>query len=122
VKCQVCGTKTGDSSFTDKGFNYWKEGATKIYEHSLSKSHRAAANFVAQKNRTSVAAQLNTQLLKDQEVCRKRLVAELNVIMFLMQSTVAYNCVLIDCSICSARCCEYLNFRVGNKNLRCDFN
>lgn len=89
VKCQVCGTKTGDSSFTDKGFNYWKEGATKIYEHSLSKSHRAAANFVAQKNRTSVAAQLNTQLLKDQEVCRKRLVAELNVIVFLMRQGLA---------------------------------
>lgn len=89
VKCRVFGTKTVDSSFTDKGFSNWKDGATKIYEHSLSMSHRAAASFAAQKNQMSIAAQLNTQLAKDQEACRKRLTTELNVIIFLMRQGLA---------------------------------
>jgi Domain of unknown function (DUF4371) len=89
VNCRVFGTKTVDSSFIDKGFSNWKDGATRIHEHSLSMSHRAAASFAAQKNQVSVAAQLNTQMANDQEACRKRLIAELNVIIFLMRQGLA---------------------------------
>lgn len=89
MKCRVLGTKTVDSSFTERGFSYWKEGATKIYEHSLSNAHRAAAEFVAQKSKASVATQLSTQVAKDQETNRKRLIAEINAIVFLMRQGLA---------------------------------
>ena len=44
---------------------------------------------MAQKSKASVAAQLNTQLAKDQEANRKRLIVELNAIIFLLRQGLA---------------------------------
>jgi len=48
-------------------------------------AHGAAANYIAQQNRQSVATQVSTQLAKDKEQNKKRLLTELNAIIFLMR-------------------------------------
>ena len=67
-----------ESPFVDKGFNYWKDGSLKLDEHAASSSHRAAADYVSNKNKPSVAMQLSCQLAKKQQVNRNRLVVQLN--------------------------------------------
>ena len=78
-----------ETSFTETGFNNWKDGASRIEGHSLSAAHGAAANYIAQQNRPSVATQVSTQLAKDQGQNRKRLITELNAIIFLMRQGLA---------------------------------
>ena len=48
IKNRVHGTSKSEYSFTEKGFNNWKDESSKIAEHSLSTAHRAAAQFMAQ--------------------------------------------------------------------------
>ena len=71
-----------DAAFTEKGFNNWKDGCGRIAKHSASTAHGAAATYMAQKAKPSVAAQTNTQLAKDQEQNRKRFLTEINSIIF----------------------------------------
>jgi len=52
-------------AFTETGFNNYKDGASQIEEHSLSAAHKAAANYIAQQNRPSVATEVST--VKDQK-------------------------------------------------------
>jgi len=89
TRSRVAGMAKSESAFTEKGFNNWKEGYGRITDHSASTAHGAAAMFVAQKTKPSVAAQINTQLAAEQEKCRKRLLAEINSIMFLMRQGLA---------------------------------
>jgi hypothetical protein len=89
TKINVVGMSKSDSSFTNTGFNNWKDGASKLEEHALSSAHAAAVDFMAQKNKPSVAAQVSTQLAHDQEQNRRRLIAELQCIMFLMRQGLA---------------------------------
>ena len=44
-----------------------KMGASKLEEHALSSAHGAAGDFMTQKKRQSVAAQISTHLAKNQE-------------------------------------------------------
>ena len=78
-----------ESAFVDKGFNNWKDGSQKLDEHVASSSHRAAAEYVSNRNKPSVATQLSCQLAKAQHVNRNRLVIQLNSLMFLMRQGLA---------------------------------
>ena len=77
-----------ESSFTEKGFNNWKDGSS---EHSLSSAHRATAEYMASEHKASVAVQVCTQFSKEQERNRKRLpvVVKVNSIIFLMRQGLA---------------------------------
>lgn len=77
-----------EPAFVDKGFNNWKDGSKKLDEHAASSSHRAAAEYVSNINKPSIATQLSSQLAKEQ-VNRDRLVVQLNSLMFLMRQGLA---------------------------------
>jgi len=87
--CYVTGMIKCEPAFTEKGFNNWKKGSEKLAEHSLSTAHRAAALFVAKKTTPSVAAQINTQMAKEQEQSRNRLLVEIHSVIFLMRQGLA---------------------------------
>ena len=67
TQSHVVGMRKCDAAFTEKGINSWKDGCGRIAEYSASTAHGAAATYMAQKAKPSVAAQINTQLAKDQE-------------------------------------------------------
>ena len=71
IKCRVDGMSKSESSFTEKGFKNWKDGSSKLLEHSLSSAHRAAAEYMAHKHKPSVAAQVCIQLAKQKALSRR---------------------------------------------------
>jgi hypothetical protein len=89
TQSHVIGMGKCEAAFTEKGFNNWKDGCGRIAEHSASAAHRAAATFIAQKVKPSVATQVNTQLARGQQQNRKRLITEINAIIFLMRQGLA---------------------------------
>ena len=82
IKCRVVGMSKSASSVTENGFNNWKDGSSKLLEHSLLSAHRAAAEYMAHKHKPSVAAQVCTKLAKEKVQNRKRLIAKVNSIIF----------------------------------------
>lgn len=86
---RLVGACKAESAFVDKGFNNWKDGSKRLDEHAASSSHRAAAEYVSNIDKPSIASQLSSQLAKEQQVNRDRLIVQLNSLIFLMRQGLA---------------------------------
>ena len=72
-----------------KGFNNWKKAKERFREHEQSHTHSEACVKVSALRQPSVAAQLSTKILMDQEKRRNLLLKQLDCLQYLTRQGLA---------------------------------
>lgn len=76
-------SKNSSDTFVTKGFNNWKKAKERFRKHEQSHAHSEACVKVSALKQPSVAAQLSTKTLMDQEKHRNLLLKQLDCFRYL---------------------------------------
>lgn len=82
-------SKKGDSTFVTKGFDNWKKAKERFSAHEKTQIHNEAYLKCNSLQHSSVATQLASQMMSDQQQRREMLVKELSSLKFLMRQGLA---------------------------------
>ena len=82
-------SKNASDAFVSKGFNNWKKAKERFREHEQSHAHSEACVKISALKQPSVAAQLSTKVLLDQEKHRNLLLKQLDCLQYLTRQGIA---------------------------------
>ena len=82
-------SKNASDAFVSKGFNNWKKAKERFREHEQSHAHSEACVKISALKQPSVAAQLSTKVLMDQEKHRNLLLKQLDCLQYLTRQGIA---------------------------------
>lgn len=81
--------KTGEKAFTENGFINWRKAMEKFRSHECSHTHKEALMKWNTRETPTIAAELSSQLLKQQQLRREGLVLQLRAILYLARQGIA---------------------------------